>query len=283
MFKKVGIVGSGLMGSGIAQVSAQAGFLTLNYDVSEAQLERAKNGVTSGLQKRVQKGKLTQEVVDATLERMSYTTNIEDMKECDVVIEAVFEDLKVKQDLFRQLDALLPEKTLIVTNTSALSITTLASVTNRADRVMGMHFFSPVPAMKLAELIRGLETSDDTYEKMREYGQQLKKVLVNAPDMPGFIVNRLQPLQGRVAAEVVEMGADPHDVDFTLKLGMKLPMGPFEVADLTGVDVLSGCLYAMYDGMDDERYRIPLLFKKQMAAGKLGRKTGEGFYVYPAK
>ncbi len=277
--KIVGVLGAGMMGGGIAQVCAQAGYEVFCYDVKDAAFARTQDIVNSSLQKMVSRGKFTQEFADAVIARMHYTTDIRDLKDSMIVVEAVFENLKVKQDVLRKLEEVVSPECLIFSNTSALSITTLATCLEHRERFMGTHFFSPVPAMKLLELVPGIDTSEETYQKGVAWGKEIGKELIKAPDTCGFISNRLFPLICNEGLELVDSGIDPADIDYCYKLLFSAPVGPLEMVD-NGTDVLTGTLTSVWEGNGDDRYRPHPYVKKLVAAGRLGKKTGYGVYKW---
>jgi 3-hydroxybutyryl-CoA dehydrogenase len=279
--RKVGVVGAGTMGNGITQVFASSGFDVVMRDVGEAQLERGMGTIRKSLGKFVEKGKISSEESDAALGRITTTTDLADMKECDLVVEAIFENFDAKAAAFRELDALLGPEAILASNTSSIDITRLAAVTKRADRFIGMHFFNPVPLMSLVEVIRGLATSDETYGTVRDLATKLGKTPVEVKDYPGFVSNRvLMPMINEAVFALFEGVASKEDIDTVMKLGMNHPMGPLTLADFIGLDVCLDILYVLYDGFKDPKYRPCPLLVKMVQAGKLGRKTGEGFYKY---
>ncbi|HST04433.1 MAG TPA: 3-hydroxybutyryl-CoA dehydrogenase [Chloroflexia bacterium] len=277
----VGVVGAGTMGNGIAQTFAVAGFPVRLRDVGEPPLERGVNNVRKSLAKFVEKGKLTQEASEAAIARISTTTELRDLADCDLVVEAIFENFDAKKAVFEELDLLLGPDAILASNTSSIDITRLGAVTKRADRVIGMHFFNPVPLMSLVEVIRGLSTSDETYATVRELAVQLGKTPVEVRDYPGFVSNRvLMPMINEAVFTLFEGVASKEDIDTVMKLGMNHPMGPLTLADFIGLDVCLDILNVLYDGFKDPKYRPCPLLVKMVQAGKLGRKSGEGFYKY---
>ncbi len=278
---KVGVVGAGTMGNGIAQVFASSGFDVVMRDVGQAQLERGLGSIQKSLGKFVEKGKLSQEDSEAALGRITTTTDLSDMKDCDLIVEAIFENFDAKAAAFRELDALLGPEAILASNTSSIDITRLAAVTGRPDRFIGMHFFNPVPLMSLVEIIRGLATSDETYGAVRDLATKLDKTPVEVKDYPGFVSNRvLMPMINEAIFTLFEGVASKEDIDTVMKLGMNHPMGPLTLADFIGLDVCLDILYVLYDGFKDPKYRPCPLLVKMVQAGKLGRKSGEGFYKY---
>jgi 3-hydroxybutyryl-CoA dehydrogenase len=277
----VGVVGAGTMGNGIAQTFAVAGFPVRLRDVGEPPLERGVGNVRKSLAKFVEKGKLTQEASEAALARISTTTELRDLADCDLVVEAIFENFDAKKAVFEELDLLLGPDAILASNTSSIDITRLGAVTKRADRVIGMHFFNPVPLMSLVEIIRGLSTSDETYATVRDLAVQLGKTPVEVRDYPGFVSNRvLMPMINEAVFTLFEGVASKEDIDTVMKLGMNHPMGPLTLADFIGLDVCLDILNVLYDGFKDPKYRPCPLLVKMVQAGKLGRKSGEGFYKY---
>ena len=277
---KIAVIGAGLMGSGIAQTCAQAGYEVKNIDVFEPAIEKAKENIEKIFVKKIAKGKITEAEKAEVLERLTYSSHMEDVKGADLIIEAVPENIDLKKSVFEQLDKLADPETLIVSNTSGLSISEIAAATNRPDKVMGVHFFYPAPVMKLVELIRGIATADETYHKVKEFAIAIKKTVVDAPEYPGFIVNRvLVPMQNEAAFMVME-GCKPEDVDNAMKLGCNFPMGPLELTDFVGVDVMLATMTGLYNGFHDSKYRPCPLLETMVKAGHLGRKSGQGFYKY---
>jgi 3-hydroxybutyryl-CoA dehydrogenase len=279
--KTVGVVGAGTMGNGIAQVFAVAGFDVKLRDVGEAQIERGMGSIRKSLAKLVEKGKISQEESDRTLGRITTTIELGDLAGCDLVVEAIFENFDVKAAVFKELDGLLHPDAILASNTSSIDITRLAAVTGRPDRVIGMHFFNPVPLMQLVEIIRGLATGDETYRAVRDLAVKLGKTPVEVRDYPGFVSNRvLMPMINEAIFALYEGVASKDDIDTVMKLGMNHPMGPLTLADFIGLDVCLDILHVLHDGFKDPKYRPCPLLVKMVQAGKLGRKTGEGFYKY---
>ncbi|WP_188207635.1 3-hydroxybutyryl-CoA dehydrogenase [Alkalibacillus aidingensis] len=279
--KKVMVIGAGQMGAGIAQVFAQASFDVVLNDVSEQSLENGYKGIEKRLIRNVEKERITESEKEEALNRIQTTTNLEDASDCDLVIEAVVENMDVKTKVFQQLDQVTPKHTILATNTSSLPITDIAAVTERPSQVIGMHFMNPVPVMKLVEVIRAIQTSDETYRLVNETTKQLNKVPVEVNDYPGFVSNRvLMPMINEAIYTVFEGVAEPEAVDQVMKLGMNHPMGPLQLADFIGLDT---CLYIMeilHEGFGDSKYRPCPLLRKYVNAGWLGKKSGRGFYVY---
>lgn len=279
--KNVMVIGAGQMGSGIAQVCAQSGFNVKLNDISEEALQRGLGGIEKNLARSVEKGRISEEDKQNTLNRLQTTTSLQDASDCDLVIEAVIENMDIKSKVFKQLDEITPEHAILASNTSSLPITEIAAVTNRPEKVIGMHFMNPVPVMKLVEIIRGLATSDETYQAIEDMTKALNKTPVEVNDFPGFVSNRvLMPMINEAIYTVYEGVATPEAVDEVMKLGMNHPMGPLQLADFIGLDT---CLYIMevlYEGFGDSKYRPCPLLRKYVKAGWLGKKTGRGFYVY---
>ncbi len=277
----VGVVGAGTMGNGIAQVFAQAGFRVRLHDVMPAALNRARTTIERSLAKFVEKGKLQASERDAALGRLTTTETLETFAEVDYVVEAVAEDVEIKRAVFTRLDALLPPGVIIASNTSSISITLLGAFTSRPDRVLGMHFMNPVPLMTLVELIRGQATSDQSMKVATDLCAKLGKTAVEAADYPGFIANRiLMPMINEAVYAVMEGVGTPEAIDTVMKLGMNHPMGPLTLADFIGLDVCLAILNVMHEGLGDPKYRPCPLLRRMVAAGRLGRKTGQGFYSY---
>ena len=282
--KRVGVVGFGLMGSGIAQVCAQAGYDTVIREVGEALLEKGFGRVDSSLARVVKAGKLTDEDAKAARGRMRGTTALEDLKDCDLVIEAVVEELEPKLAVFGTLDGLCPETTIFASNTSSLAIVEMAAATKRPDRFAGLHFFNPAPVMPLVEIVQALTTSPETIATLREFVTSLGKTGVLCKDSPGFIVNRLMVPYLLGAIRALEEGvATVEEIDTAVKLGLRHPMGPFELIDYTGLDVNLHVANVFFDEFKDPSVAPPALLKRMVLAGRLGTKVGRGFYEYDEK
>lgn len=275
------VVGAGQMGSGIAQVCATAGYKVFLNDMKQEFCERGLSVITANLQRDVSKGRKTQEEMNSILARIAMSLSLEDAKNVDVVIEAAVEKMPIKQSIFKQLDEIAPENTILATNTSSLPITELAAVTNRPDKVIGMHFMNPVPVMPLVEIIRGLATSDATYDEIVEMTAELGKTGVEVNDYPGFVSNRiLMPMINEAIFTLYEGVATKEAIDDVMKLGMNHPMGPLTLADFIGLDTCLSIMEILYEGFGDSKYRPCPLLRKYVAAGWLGKKSGRGFYVY---
>jgi len=280
--KKPFVLGAGIMGAGIGQLCAQKGYEVFVTDVSEEIIGKAKEKVTRGLQRRIEKGKITQEDMDSVLSRMNWSTDLNIARESNFVIEAVFENLDLKKEIFKNLDSICSPETILATNTTALSVSEIASATQRPDKVIGMHFFNPAVIMKLVEIIRGDETSEETIETAKMFAESLGKVpIATFKEAPAGIVSRVLAALLNEAATVFADGiADAQDIDEAMKLGAGLPMGPLALIDMIGLDIHLVKMQTLYKKLKDERYKPPEIIKEMVAAGKLGKKTGEGFYKY---
>lgn len=279
--QKVMVVGAGQMGSGIAQVIAQSGIDVILNDIKEEFLERGINVITKNLNRDVEKGRKTEQQKNETLNRITKSLNLIDAHDVDLVIEAATENMDIKKGIFKQLDAIAPKQAILATNTSSLPITEIASVTERPEQVIGMHFMNPVPVMKLVEIIRGLATSDDVYNKIEQLTHKLEKVPVEVNDFPGFVSNRiLMPMINEAIYTLYEGVATKEAIDSVMKLGMNHPMGPLTLADFIGLDTCLSIMEILYEGFGDSKYRPCPLLRKYVAAGWLGKKSGRGFYVY---
>ncbi|MFF0472845.1 3-hydroxyacyl-CoA dehydrogenase family protein [Streptomyces sp. NPDC004284] len=282
MARKLAVIGAGLMGSGIAQVSAQAGWDVVLRDVTDAALTRGTDGIKASYDKFVAKGKLAAEDAEAALGRITATTELDAVADADVVVEAVFENLDVKHEIFRSLDKIVKDGAVLASNTSAIPITKIAAVTERPEAVVGVHFFSPVPMMQLVELVRGYKTSDETLATAREFAESVGKtcIVVNR-DVAGFVTTRLISALVVEAAKLHESGvATAEDIDIACKLGFGHAMGPLATADLTGIDILVNAANNIYTESQDEKFAPPELMRRMVDAGDIGRKSGQGFYKY---
>jgi 3-hydroxybutyryl-CoA dehydrogenase len=282
MAGRLAVIGAGLMGSGIAQVAAQAGWQVSLRDLDDAAVSRGMAGIRASLEKFAARGAIAAEDVEAALARIAPTTELEPAAEADIVVEAVFERLDVKQDLFRALDGICRADAVLATNTSAIPITQIAAATKRPESVVGTHFFSPVPMMTLCELVRGFKTTDETLARARAFAEQIGKtcIVVNR-DIAGFVTTRLIAAFVVEAVKLVESGVvTPEDLDVACKLGFGHAMGPLATTDLTGVDVLLHATRNIYTDTGDQKFFPPELLQRMVAAGDLGRKTGRGFYSY---
>ncbi|MEU3754151.1 3-hydroxyacyl-CoA dehydrogenase family protein [Streptomyces olivoreticuli] len=282
MAKKLAVIGAGLMGSGIAQVSAQAGWDVVLRDVTDAALQRGTDGIKASYDRFVAKGKLDADAAERALSRITTTTDLDGAADADIVVEAVFEDVDTKRDIFRTLDALVKDETVLASNTSAIPITKIAAATRRPERVVGTHFFSPVPMMQLCELVRGHKTSDETLATAREFAEGVGKtcIVVNR-DVAGFVTTRLISALVVEAAKLYESGvATAEDIDIACKLGFGHAMGPLATADLTGVDILTHATGNIYAECQDEKFAPPEIMRRMVDAGDLGRKSGQGFYQH---
>ena len=281
MSEIIGVVGSGTMGNGIAQTAAGKGFEVVLCDINDEFLEKAVGNISKSLDRFVKKETLSEADKNAALGRIKTTTNLEDLKDCTLIVEAATENFEIKKQIFQKLDEVCAAETILSSNTSSISITKIAGVTGRADKVIGMHFFNPVPLMKLVEIIRGIATSDETYAKVKELTETLGKVPHECNDFPGFVSNRvLMPMINEAIFALHEGVATREAIDEVMKLGMNHPMGPLTLADFIGLDVCLAILNVLHTGFADSKYRPCPLLVKMVDAGWLGRKSGKGFYDY---
>jgi len=279
--KTVGVVGAGTMGAGIAQVAAQAGFKVIMRDIAGDLVSRGLNTISKNLDRSVKKGGVSQEEADTVLGRIKGTTELKEMAGCDLIIEAIVENMEIKKKVYKELDSICKPEVILASNTSGLSITEIAAATKRPNRVIGMHFFNPVPVMKLVELIKGAETGENTYTVAEELVRKMGKEPIKVNEAPLFAVNRiLVPMINEAMFVLMEGIASAEDIDKGMKLGANHPIGPLALADLIGLDTLLMVVETLYNETGDSKYRPCPLLKKLVRAGHLGRKTGQGFYSY---
>ena len=279
--KHVAVIGAGQMGSGIAQVFAQSNYEVLLYDINEAVLNKGYKFIEKTLSRNVAKEGITEDNKQKILLNLQTTTDINDLNNSDLVVEAIIEQLDIKINMFQQLDEIMPQHTILASNTSSLPITKIAAATNRPEKVIGMHFMNPVPIMKLVEIIRAIQTDDSTYDTIVSVTKQLNKTSVEVNDFPGFVANRvLMPMINEAIYTVYEGVASVEDVDTVMKLGMNHPMGPLTLADFIGLDTCLSIMEVLYEGFSDSKYRPCPLLKQYVMAGWYGKKSGRGFYIY---
>jgi 3-hydroxybutyryl-CoA dehydrogenase len=279
--KKAGVVGAGTMGNGIAHVFAMSGYEVLLMDIEESFLDRAIATITKNLDRMIKKEKITESDKEATLKKISKSTSLKDLGDCQIVVEAATEDYAIKQKIFKGLDSICKEGTILASNTSSISITEIASNTKCPEMVIGMHFMNPVPMMKLVEIVKGVQTSDETYKAVHGLAEKIGKTPVMVNDYPGFVSNRvLMPMINEACWALMQGVATKEAIDTVMKLGMAHPMGPFQLADLIGLDVCLAIMEVLYEGFSDSKYRPCPLLRNMVKAGYLGRKTKRGFYTY---
>lgn len=279
--KKVGVVGCGIMGGGIAQAAAQAGYDVIVSEINDQLLEKGMNAIKAVLARSVEKGRISQEDKDATLKRIRGTTSTKDFGDRDLIIEAVIENMDLKKKVFADLDKVAPKHAILASNSSCLSVIDMAKATKRPEQIVGMHFFNPVPVMKLLEVIKTIITTDETVAAAKKFGEAIGKTVIVVPDVPAFVVDQLANPFILHAITMVQNGvATAEQIDTGVRLGLNHPMGPLQLADLVGLDTILFIANALYDELKDPKFAPPTLLKKMVAAGWLGRKSGKGFYQY---
>lgn len=279
--QKVGVIGGGLMGSGIAQVCAGAGFTTIVREVSETLCEKARGNIDKTLSRGIERGKVTAEQRTGTLEHLSFVTDVKALRECDLIIEAVVEDLELKNALWKELDGVCPPHTIFASNTSSLTIAAMAAATSRPDKMLGLHFFNPVPLMKLVEVVRTVTTSGETFDRVFEFAKSVGREPISAKDNSGFVVNLLLVPYMLDAINALQANvASVEDIDKGMQLGAGHPMGPFTLLDFVGLDTVYRIAEIMFDEYREKRYAPPPLLKRMVLAGMYGKKSGKGFYDY---
>ncbi len=279
--EKIFVLGAGTMGAGIVQAFAQKGYEVIVRDIKDEFVERGIAGINKGLSKQVAKGKMTEEIKEEILSRISGTTDMNLAADCDLVVEAAIENMKIKKEIFAELDKICKPEAILASNTSSLSITEVASATSRPDKVIGMHFFNPAPVMKLVEIIRGMATSQETFDLVKEISLAIGKEPVEVKEAPGFVVNRILIPMINEASFILQEGiASVEDIDTAMKYGANHPMGPLALGDLIGLDVCLAIMDVLYNETGDTKYRASSVLRKYVRAGWLGRKTGKGFYDY---
>lgn len=281
MIKTIGVIGSGQMGNGIAHVAAQSGFKVILNDIDQGRLDQGMKTITTNLDRMLSKEKITRDQKEQTLSNIKTSTDILDLENSQLIIEAATENVSLKLDLFKKIDDIAPPETILATNTSSISITKIAAVTKRPEKVIGMHFMNPVPIMKLVEVIRGLRTSDETFQTVIATSEKLGKTTVAVKDFPGFLVNRvLCPMINEAIFALESEISTPKDIDTAMKLGTNVPMGPLELADFIGLDTVLAIMEVLHKGLGEDKYRPSPLLRKYVDAGLLGKKSGKGFYEY---